>query len=816
MTGFLSDVRLGVRLLWKSPVTTGAAILSLALGIGATTAMFSAVDAVLLRPLPYGEPQRLVMVSSTNPMNTAGSATRRGGTLSPGDYVDFRNDATSFDGIASVSTSSMRLTGDGIPEQVAAAQVSGNFFSVLGVRALAGRTFLPADDAPARPAQAVLSEALWRRRYGARTGLIGRTITVSDQQVEVVGVMPSSFRFEGAVDLWLLGDGGVPRFTQIPNLAQSRDVHILTAVGRVRPGISIQEAQAELDTLAARLGREYPSTNKGWGVALDPLQSALVGDTRRMLMLLFGVVALMLLIASVNVANLMLVRTQARALELAMRSALGAAPARLIRQIVAEGMLLAMFGGVLGLVLAAWGVQILVRLAPAGLPRLEEIAIDGRLAAFAFVMTAGSALGFALWPAWRASRVPLSAVVQGQVRSTASHERRRSQLLLVPSELAIAQVLLIGAGLLVASFARLVSVDAGFDVRDLVAMDVSLPGAKYSDPADRVRFHEEVLERLSATPGVTTVAMALSAPMRPRMTRGVWIEGRPPLAPGQFQLMTFLTVSETYFTATGIRIVRGRGIAREDNARSLDVVVVNEAFVRFYFPGEDAIGKRIGYGSPKDPHYWRTIVGIVADTREQLGQPPRSTTYAPFRQNLEPWNSASYLVKSALPVDVIGEAGQKAVMASDPDQPVSRIRPVESDMRATVATQRFTTLISAMFAGVALILAVVGTFGVMSHVVRGRTREIGVRMALGATRSSIVALVLGQAARVVAGATVVGLGAAVILGSSIQALLYEVQPRDPLTLATAAFALIAAALAASYMPVRRVLAQNPLASLRND
>jgi putative ABC transport system permease protein len=816
MTGLLSDVRFGARLLLKSPITTAAAILSLALGIGGTTAMFSAVDAVLLRPLPYAEPERLVMVSATNPMTGGGSPTRRGGSLSPGDYVDYRSGTTSFEGLAAISTGPTRLTGDGPPEQVPAAQVSGNFFSVLGVGAIAGRTFLPADDAPGRPAQVVLSETLWQRRYGRRVDLIGRAVTVSDQLVEVVGIVPASFRFEGHVELWLLGDRGVPRFTSIPNLAQNRDVHIITVVGRLRQGVSIQEAQAELDVIAARLAREYPATNKGWGTALDPLQSALVGHTRRMLTLLLAVVALMLLIASVNVANLMLVRTQARALELAMRSALGAAPSRLIRQILVESVLLAVSGGLLGLVLAAWGVQILVRFAPEGLPRLEEIAVDGRLAVFAFAMTAGSALGFGLWPAWRASRAPLNAAVQGQVRSTASHDRRRSQLLLVSSELAIAQVLLVGAGLLVASFGRLISVDPGFDPRDLVAMDVSLPLANYRDPAARIRFHDEVLERLSTTPGVRSAAMAMSAPMRQSITRGVWIEGGPALPPGEFQLMRFLTVSENYFAATGMRMVRGRSITREDNARSPDVVVVNEAFVRRYFPGQDPMGKRIGYGTRNDEHYWRTIVGIVADTREQLGEPPRGTAYAPFRQNLEGWNFASYLVKSSLPVEVVGDAGRKAVMASDPDQPVSRIRPVEADMRATIATQRFTTLIASMFAGVALILAVVGTFGVMSHVVRGRTREIGVRMALGATRGSIVSLVLGQAARIVIAATVVGVGASLMLGASIQALLYEVQPRDPSTLAVAAFVLMATAFAASYVPVRRVLAQNPLASLRND
>jgi putative ABC transport system permease protein len=812
---FLSGLRFGARLLLKAPLTSAAAILSLALGIGGTTTMFSAVDAVLLRPLPFAEPDQLVLVSATSSMMRMGSSTRRGGDLSPADYLDYRS-SKSFDGLAAISTNPVRLTGDGTPEQAVAAQVSGNFFSVLGVNAIAGRTFLPADDAPGQPAQAVVSEALWERRYGRAANLIGRTITVSDQPVEVVGIVPATFRFEDPVDIWLLGDRGLPRFTSIQNLAQNRDVHILTVVGRLKRDVSLSEAQAELDVISARLAREYPATNKGWGTALDPLQSALVGHTRRMLMLLLAAVGLMLLIASVNVANLMLVRTKAREVELAMRSALGASPGRVIRQILAESTVLAVCGGLLGLALAAWGVNALIQLAPPGLPRVEEIAINGRIAAFAMTVTITVAFGFGLWPAWRASRAPLSAAVQGNVRSTAGHDRRRSQLILVSSELAIAQVLLVAAGLLVASFIRLTSLDPGFDPRDLVAVDVSLPGAKYRDAAPRIRFHEEVLERLSATPGVRSVAMAMQAPMRPSITRGVWIEGRPAPPPGEFNLMAFMTVSEQYFDTTGIRVLRGRGITREDTLRSPDVVVVNEAFARRYFPGQDPIGKRIAYGARTDEHYWRTIVGLAADTREQLGQPAKATAYAPFRQGLDPFTFAAYLVKTSLPVATVGQTVQLAVSGSDPDQPVSRLRPVEADMRASIATERFTMMIAAMFAGLALILAAVGTFGVMSHVVRSRTRELGVRIALGATRGAIVRLVLGEAARAVLASTIVGLAAAVALGPSIEALLYDVKPGDPSTMAAAALALTCVALLASYVPIRRMLAQNPLASLKND
>ena len=815
MNNMLSDLRFGARLLLKSPITSCAAILSLALGIGGTTVIFSAVDAVLLRPLPYAQPARLVLVSATSPTMRGGSATRRGGSLSPGDFLDYRT-STSFEGLASISLNPVRLTGDGTPQQATAAQVSANFFTVLGVGPIAGRTFRPDDEEPGRPGLAVVSESLWQRRYGRRADLVGRTITVSDQLVEVVGIMPATFRFEEPVDLWLVGDRGVPRLTSLPNLAQNRDVHILDVVGRLRDGISIQEAQAELDVIAARLAREYPATNRGWGTAVDPLQSALVGHTRRMLILLLAAVTLMLLIASVNVANLMLVRTKARAVELAMRSALGASPARVIRQLLAESTLLAASGGLLGLVLSAWGIELLVQLAPAELPRLEEIRINGRILTFASGVTAAVALGFGFWPAWRASRSPLNAAIQGNVRATQGHERRRSQLLLVSSELAIAQVLLVAAALLVASFARLTSLDPGFDPRNLVAVDLSLPGSKYRDAPARIRFHEAVLEGLSATPGFTSVAMAMQAPMRPAITRGVWIEGRPTPPPGEFNLTAFMTVSDRYFETTGVRLLRGRGITREDTLTSPDVVVVNEAFARRYFPGQDPIGKRIAYGMRTDQHYWRTIVGLAADTREQLGQPAKPTTYAPFRQALDPFTFSAYLVKSALPVASVGEVVQRAVAAVDADQPVSRLRAVESDMRASIATQRFTMLIASMFAALAVILAAVGTFGVMSHVVRARTREFGVRMALGATRRSIVRLVLGEAATVVFASTIAGLGVAAALAPLIHGLLYDVQPRDPSMMAAAGLTLVGVALVASYVPIRRTLAQNPLASLRNE
>ena len=526
MTPLASDLRFGLRLLRASPLTTIAAIVSLGLGIGGTTVMFSAVDAVLLRPLPYEHADRLVRVYASSALGSRID-------LSPGDFQDYRL-AESFEGVAAMDAATMTLTGDGSPEQVRAQWVSGNLFAVLGTPALAGRTFLPAEDRPGSAPAAMIGEGLWKRRYGGQPGILGQTITVAGHAIEVVGIVPASFQLDRTTDLWLLGDRGVPRYSRIPgDLAQNRDIHTIEAIGRLRPGVTMAAAQQELSAIAARLAREYPQWNTGWSAGVEPLQASIVGDTWRILVLLLAAVGLMLLIAAVNVANLLLVRTQARTLELTMRAALGADRGRLAAQVLVESLLLAAFGGLLGLLVATWGVELLVRLAPPGLPRIDEIAINGRVFAFALVSTAATGVGFGLWPAWRASRTSLARVLGDESRGTVGRARRRAQFALVGGELAVAQVLLVGAGLLLASLSRLLAVDPGFDPRGLVAVDVSLPGTKYSDPARKVEFHRAVVTGLTGLPGTTEVAMAMRAPMSRTIDRGVRIEGRPVPRPGQ-------------------------------------------------------------------------------------------------------------------------------------------------------------------------------------------------------------------------------------------------------------------------------------------
>ncbi len=806
-----SDFRFAARMLRKHPLTTAAAILSLALGIGGTTAIFSVFDTVLLRPLPFADPDRLVAVWASS------TRTERGG-LSPGDFVDFRRESRSFEGMAAIRNASMSLTGGGDPEQVRVNSVSGNFLTLLGARAIAGRTFLPADDEQGQWDRVMLSEGLWKRRYGGRADIVGTTVTLADAPMEVVGVLPASFRFERPADVWLLGRRGIPRSGAVPgDLTTNRDVHILQVIGKLAPGVPLPVAQAELDAHAARLARQFPQTNTGYGVLLDPLQAALVGDTRPVLAVLLGAVTVLLLIAAVNVANLMLVRAGQRTAELTLRSALGASRGRLLVQILVEAVMLAGIGGVLGIALAAWGVNLLVGLAPPDLPRLDEVVVDTRVLACGFVLTLITGCGFGVWPAWRASRASVAPAAGGQERVTSGRDRRRAQQLLVGGELALAQVLLVTAGLLVASFARLLASDPGFASRDIVIVSLSLAADTYgADPARRAQFHELVLERAAALPGVEGVAMSLTAPLSGAIDRGVWIEGRPEPRPGERHAMSFMPVSDGYFDVIGLPVRRGRPFGTGDSAASERVAIVNDAFVRRYLGSADPLTQRIGFGGRDNPNYWRRIIGTVGDARERIGQPAAPTAYIPFRQDLESWNFASYEIKTSLPAAAVATSIQRAVLGVARNQPISRARTLAETMADAVAVERFTTLLAGIFAGLALVLAAVGAFGVMSHVVAARRRELGVRLALGARNRDIVRLVVLQSLRTVALASAAGLAGAFFAGRSMSALLYQVRPGDPPTIATAVMLLFGTALIATYLPVRRALAANPIASLRNE
>jgi predicted permease len=808
MGSFLSDLEYAARMLRRSALTSGAAIVTLALGIGGTTAVFSVVDAVLLRPLRYADPERLVAVFARSSLNQRGA-------LSPGDFVDFRRDSQSFDDLAAVMGSSMSLVGGGAPEQVRVLSVSGNFFTLLGARAAAGRTFEAADDLGS-PDRVMLSEALWRNRFGGRQDVVGSTLTLGGQSVEVVGVVPASFRFNRPADVWLLGYRGVPRSGAVSgDLTQNRDVHVLQVIGKLAPGVAIRAGEAELEDHAARLARDFPPTNAGYGVSLEPLQTAFVGDTRTTLLVLLGAIAALLAIASVNVANLMLVRTSRRATELTMRSALGASRGRLVRLILSEALLIAFVGGGLGVVAAAWGINTLVAMAPPNIPRLDEVTLDARVLGSGLLLTMTTACAFGLWPAWRASRGSAAPVVAGAGRSSAPPERRRAQYVLVGSELAIAQVLLVVAGLLIVSFSRLSAVEPGVRTADIVAVDVSLGREKYGlDPARKRLFHEAVLERVAALPGVQGAAMGLTRPLTTAINRGVMVEGDPPLQPGQRQTMSFVPVSEGYFDVLDIPLRRGRVFTSQETADSERVAIVDEAFVRRYLRAGDPLERRIGFGDPKSPTYWRRVVGVVGDVRQDLAEAAPPTAYIPYRQDAEPWNFGSYVMQTALPVSSVARSVQEAVLSVDSAQPISRVRTLNEALATSVAVEQFTTLLATLFAGIALALAAVGAFGVVSHVVASRTRELGVRLAVGAQHGDIVRLIGRETLRVVVPSAVVGLVAAFVVGRWMASLLYEVGAGDSRTMIAGLVVLGATAAVATYVPVRRALAANPLNSLR--
>jgi predicted permease len=510
----------------------------------------------------------------------------------------------------------------------------------------------------------------------------------------------------------------------------------------------------------------------------------------------------------------MLVRTSHRTVELTMRSALGASPRRLIELILIEAVVLAGIGGLLGVGVASLGVPALVTLAPANLPRLDEVAMDGRVLGAGLLLTLATGCAFGLWPAWRASRTAIAASLSGAGRVSA--RGRRAQSVLVGGELALAQVLLVAAGLLLASFGRLLSVNPGVATRNRLTVSVSLAPEKYrASPVRKAAFHEDVLRRISALPGVEGAAMTLTPPLFGAINRGVRIQGRPELKPGERQTMSFVLVSEGYFRLLEMPLRRGRDLSARDTAASEPVVVVNEAFVRRYLGTADPLTERIGFGDPAKAGYWRAIVGVVADAKERLGEPAAPTAYMSFRQDAEPWNFASYVIKTPLAATSIAKAVQQAVLDVDPDQPISRVRALDESLAGAVAVERFTTTLASVFALLALVLAAVGAFGVMSHVVASRRRELGVRLAVGARPRDIVALVAGEGARIIAVASLTGLGGAIAVGRWMTTLLYEVTPGDPRTMTAAAAVLVGTALVATYVPVRRALAANPIASLRD-
>ena len=807
MSTLMQDVRYAVRTLAKTPGFTAVALATLALGIGATTAIFSVVNAVLLAPLAHPEPERLVRVYQTFPkqkVSTAGASYLN--------YEDWARQTRSFEDLGAIRLHDYTLTGRGEPALVVAGTGTSTMFRLLHARPLAGRAFVSSDDAPGAAPVAILSEGLWRDRFGSDPSVIGQAVSLDQRPYTIVGVMPASFKTPGDLpaQLWT----PLSQDPVFADLRQKRGGHYLTVVGRLARGVSLGQAQAELATVVDGLARKYPKENEGWGVRLVPLAESLVSGVRTALLVLLGAVALVFLIACANVANLLLVRSAARAREVAIRASLGAGRARLIRQFLTECLVLALTGGLLGLSLAYAGMGALRRWLPADLPRLDEIAIDRRVLLFTLGAALVSAVVFGLAPTVQASRTTLWASLrEGAAGTGEGGGAKRLRGLLVVGETALSFVLLVGAGLLVKSFVRLQEVPLGFEPARVLTAGMSLPRAQYVEPGQWLGFYTSLVERLKAEPGVEDVAAALPLPlMGGGLNFAFKIEGKTEET-GSDLSANYTAVTPGYFRVMGLKLVRGRFLTDSDSAEHPKVCLISSEFARQFFPGEDPVGKRLIFGF-KEP-VPREIVGVVGDVRRDgLGVVSRPEMYVPFAQ--DPWWAAYVAVRAKGDAAPFASAIRNHVRALDPTLPIEDIQPMTRTVSESVAQPRLRATLLGLFAAAALLLAVLGIYGVLSYSVGRRTREVGIRIALGAQRGDVLGMVLREGLVLSAAGLALGLAGAFVLTRFLSSLLFEVSRLDPWTYAAVAAALLAAGLLACWVPARRATRVNPILALRQE
>jgi putative ABC transport system permease protein len=808
ISSLATDLRFAFRTLRQSRGYTAAAVLTLAIGIGAITTIFSVVDAALLRPLPYNESDRLVAIFETMPGND-----RR--QVAPANFLDWQRESRTLESLAAFYTGRRTVGSGDSPERVLSSSVSGTVFTLLGARAALGRTFVAADDSGSAGRLAVLSDALWRRKFGGSMDVVGQSIRIEDEPFTIIGVMPTGFRFPEAAELWTIGTSGVPALRGAgPAVASMRDVHYFSAIGRLRPGASRDASQQELAGIASRLAAQFPGTNRDLGVNIIGLHEALTGDNRATLLFLFGVVGLVLTLACTNVAGLTLARSGRRQREFAIRTAVGASRVQLVRQVLVESTLLSLAGGVFGVAIAAVAMDGIVASAPIDLPEVATVGMDARVLIFAFSVAALTGVAFGLLPALQASRASSLGVLRGGVRA-GTGMRGRMRDALVIGELALSLTLLFGAGLLLKSLVGLLQVNPGFEPGKLLAIEPALSRSAYADNARIVDYYTRAIERLAALPGVESVGAASVLPASgQRMNRGVHIEGRPTPARATDQTIEYQSTTPRYFEAMGIPVRAGRDIATTDDAGAAPVALVNEAAVRAYWPDGDPIGRRIGFGSP-DGIVWRTIVGIVGDVRQVgLDQPALPEAYAPLLQ--DPNRNMSIVVRTGADPAAVSASVQRALREVDPSQPVMAARLMSRQLSGTLARPRFFTLLLGGFAVAALFLATLGVYGVVATAAQGRTRELGIRIALGAQRSDVFRQVLAGGVTLAVVGIALGSVGAFWFASGVRRLLSSVEPGDPMVFAATAFLLAGSAMLASWLPARRAARTDPMTALRSE
>jgi putative ABC transport system permease protein len=810
MGSLIQSIRFAVRSLRKSPALTASVLLTLALCIGATTAIFSVVYSVLFRPLPFEKPEGILLVRTTWKDLTS--------SFSGGNWADVKRRTRTFQYFVPAHGESFNLAGADAPENVDGARVGADYFSMLGVRPALGRGFLAEEDTPGRGNVVLLSDGLWRRRFGADPAVVGREVRLDGRPHTVVGVMPAAMDYRVFdEELW------VPTAFTPARLAE-HDEHFLLVLGRLRPGVTRAQAETEMRGLARWLETTYPDDNLGRGIEMSPFMEELVGDYRPRLFVLLGAVAFVLLIACANIANLLLARGAARSRETAIRVAIGAGRGHLLRQALAESLVLAAAGGLLGLLLGYWGVSLLAAYGPEDVPRLAQARVDGPALAFAIGLTAASGLIFGLAPALRtAAWSPHEALKEGGRTGSRAGSRDRLRSVLVVTEIALALVLLTGAGLLIRSAIALNGVDPGFDPRRVIAGRVSLPATEYATPEQVTRAFERIEERVATVPGVASGALVSAAPLEDGSSNGLVPEGRPvDIASSINSLMRLVTPA--YFATMRIELVRGRTFTAEDKRGGPLVMVINEALAREAFPGQDPIGKRIACcePGPDGSPGWKEVVGVVRDVRAQgLDEEPVPEFYLPMVQApgaAWEWTDRTMTVAVRAQSDAIPLMTplRRAVAEVDPGLPLYNLGTMQGRLMDSLAQSRFSTMLLTVFGGIALILAAIGVYGVISYGVTQRTQEIGIRMALGARHADVLSLVVRHGAVLAGIGLAVGLVGALVLSSLVSSLLFQVSPTDPPTFAIGTVVLSAVALLAAALPARRAARTNPMIALRNE